>query len=122
MTSDEAIAAIKAERYGVVMFYGPQDFTPEDNFFFALLPKRGVMHVQWHRDIMPALKRFLRAKYNKSLKQLVTGTDGYQDGEGLEFLRIRAAGKNERLWVAFEWEGDGEVQGVFKEIEFNKDL
>ena len=117
MTSDEVITALKAEKYGVVMFYGPRDITPGSNFFFAVLPKRGVMHAQWHRDIMPALKKFIKARYGKALHHLVTGTEAYEDGEGIKLLYNRAAGKNNRLWISFEW--DQYRNGVFKEVEFN---
>lgn len=118
MNGQEARKLIESENYGVVLFYGCCDFTPGSNFLFAAMPKRG-QGAQWHRDIIPAMKRYMK-RFDDKFSRLVTGTEGHTTESALSLLANRQTGDNDRIWVAFEWEKgeDGKQRGRFVEIDF----
>ena len=109
-----------SENFGVVMFYGAFDFTPGSNFLFAVIPARG-RGAQWHRDVIPALKRYLK-KFDDRFTNLVTGSEAMHGlTDSLLLLWGRRRGKNDRLWIVFEWEElEGEkCRGIFREVDFD---
>lgn len=110
---------INDDTHKVVMFYGGVDFTPGGNFLFAVMPKTG-QGAQWHRDIIPALKRYLK-RFDRPFAELVTGTDGQDPKEAISSLDFRRAGKSRWLWLAFEWEDGpgGKQRGAFREVDFD---
>ena len=114
---DKIRTNIEAGKLRVIMPLGGFDFTPGSNFFFAVIPwkRRGV---QWNRDLMPALRRFIRMlpgfekrsfqgtmRQNRYVDGSISSIEGYEPNEGVRFFDNRRAGKNERLWVVYD---DGE--------------
>ena len=125
MKHTEVIEHLRTERYGTILCLGVHDFTPGFNAFYAVVPKRGADirggTTQWHRDIIPALKRFVRARTGQTLMNIITSTDGIVDQEALNFLRHRAIGGNDRLWAIFTWDlvSVGQPKGTFWEVSFD---
>jgi hypothetical protein len=117
-TGQEVERLLRDESYKVVMFYGGVDFTPGANFLFAVMPKRG-QGAQWHRDIIPALRRYLK-RFQSRFTALVSGAEGYDAEDARRLLANRQRGNNDRLWLAFEWaEQGGTRRGRFREVEWN---
>lgn len=124
MNADRLIKLIRTERFGVNLFMGSHDFSPGFNAFYAAMPKKRTKlkgrGVQWHRDGLPALNRYVKEHTGKVLMKIISCNDGIFDEEALTLLRNRADGDNDRLWLAFEWERGpkGTLWGCFKEVEF----
>lgn len=111
--------------FGVNLFYCDRDISPGFNAFFAAMPVRGYEYecsrVQWHRDVVPALRRWVKARTGETLMKVVSSSDGLEEKEVLTMLDNRIAGKNDRVWLVFTWEPH-EKQGYracFKEVEFH---
>lgn len=110
---DRLRAQIESGERWVVQPYGTFDFTPGVNLFFAIVPKRGS-GVQWGRDIIPALRRFIKTipgfekrpfmdvwRLGRMIDGSVSGVEGFDPVEALRFFDNRRAGKNTRLWVVY---------------------
>ena len=99
---------LETGRYRVKMPYGCATFENGHGFIFCAVPQRGC-GVQWHRDIIPALKRCIRRLTATPFREAVTGIDGYEQAESVELLRDRMRGRNQHLWFCFR---DGEFEQV----------
>jgi hypothetical protein len=115
---------IHTGRFGVVLFYCTQDITPGFNGFFAVMPKRGYEYecgtVQWHRDVLPAINRWVKAHTNQSARKILSSTDSISNEESTTLLRNRINHKNNRMWLMFAWEPCVKkgYRSSFKEVNF----
>jgi len=124
MNAKQLESLIHNGAFGVNLFYCMQDITPGFNAFFAAMPVRGYEYecgtVQWHRDVLPALNRWVKERTGKTLMKVVTSNDGMTEQEVLPMLRNRAKGGNDRVWLVFAWEPNYKTgyRGRFEEVDF----
>ena len=110
--------------FKIVLFYSSEDITPGFNGFFAAVPVSGYVHehstAQWHRDVIPALRRWVKARTGSTFKRVVSGGEGIEGEDLYRLLRNRSAKQNDRIWLAFCWEAGGKKsrRGCFKEVRF----
>ena len=110
---DRLRAQIESGERRVVQPYGSFDFTPGVYLFFAIVPKRRS-GVQWGRDIIPALRRFIKTipgfekrpfmdvwRLGRTVDGAVTGVEEHEIQDALTFFDNRRANKNSRLWVVY---------------------
>lgn len=100
---------VKEEGYGATLFYAEVDFLPGNNSLMAVMPKRGH-GVQWVRDIMPAMHRYMRSLGHSP--RVLVGADAQSDEE--VFRRLDLSSFDEQ-WVVFvRKEGKGAFVVVSK--------
>ena len=109
----------------VVMVYGQEEFTPNANFLFIVIPKdkrrRGFHGMRWNQDCMRGVLRFIKTKWPEAKEfkpsELICGVEGYDDTpQELKFLDNRIAGDNDRIWIVYPENAPGLS---FDEVEFD---
>jgi hypothetical protein len=92
-TYEDIRELIESGTHNVVMFITHDDLPNGVNFFMAVLPKKGS---QWHRDIIPAVKRYLRAQGHQ------VGSLSAGDGQTTEdVMKALVSEKIPYLWTIF---------------------
>lgn len=104
-TADEVTTLLESTHH-VAMPLGCYDFSEGANFLFVVIPNKGRgKGMRWHKDFHPALKTFIDERFPDAKKigylNLISAIDGYEDEDGRALFQNRAAGDNDRLWVAY---------------------
>lgn len=124
MEAKDLESLIDREIFTLYWCYNTTEITPGVHHFFVAAPTPGYEYecdtTQWHRDIVPALNRWVKIRTGQPWYPRPRAKKGWLRSSSLEVLRKRIAGKNQLLWVAFEWElHKKDYRASFKEVKFD---